>query len=78
MVTCTHTGTLICVYHNIIDVKQEKKQVTRVNSTIDSELEKEFREVANKKFKYKKGSIQFGLEEAIDEWIKQQRKKGIK
>ncbi len=57
---------------------ESKKQVTRVNSTIDSDLEKEFREVANKKFNYKKGSIQFGLEEAIDEWIKQQKKKGIK
>jgi hypothetical protein len=55
-----------------------KKEVTRINSTIESKMEKEFRELANKKFKYKKGSIQFGLEEAIDEWIKQQKKKGLK
>lgn len=52
----------------------ETKKVTRVNSTIEAGLEKEFRELANKKFDYKKGSIQFGLEEAIDQWIKTQKK----
>ncbi|TLX80417.1 MAG: hypothetical protein E6L00_07605 [Thaumarchaeota archaeon] len=56
----------------------EQKKMTRINSTIDSDMEKEFRELTNKKFKYKKGSIQFGLEEAIDEWIKQQKKRGVK
>lgn len=57
----------------------ETKKVTRVNSTIEASLEKEFRELANKKFDYKKGSIQFGLEEAIDQWIKTQKKnKGVK
>lgn len=55
--------------------KKEPKQVTRINSTVESNLEKEFRELANKKFNYKKGSIQFGLEEAIEEWIKEQKKK---
>lgn len=55
-------------------MQQTKKEVTRVNSTISSSLEKEFRELANKKFDYKKGSIQFGLEEAIDQWIKTQKK----
>lgn len=59
-------------------MKQTKKEVTRINSTINSNMEKEFRELANKKFEYKKGSIQFGLEEAIDEWIKQQKRKGLK
>ena len=53
----------------------EIRKVTRVNSTIEASLEKEFRELANKKFNYKKGSIQFGLEEAIDQWIKTQKKK---
>ena len=57
----------------------EIRKVTRVNSTIEASLEKEFRELANKKFNYKKGSIQFGLEEAIDQWIKTQKKnKGVK
>ena len=57
----------------------EHKEVTRINSTIDSELEKKFRELANKKFSYKKGSIQFGLEEAIESWIDEQVKsKGAK
>ena len=54
---------------------QTKKEVTRINSTVNSTLEKEFRELANKKFQYKKGSIQFGLEEAIDQWIKAQKQK---
>ncbi|HSB57739.1 MAG TPA: hypothetical protein VLD38_08025, partial [Nitrosopumilaceae archaeon] len=63
----------------ILGMKQIKKEVTRINSTIDSTLEKEFRELVNKKFEYKKGSIQFGLEEAIDQWIKDQKqKKGAK
>lgn len=58
---------------------QSKKEVTRINSTISSKLEKEFRELTTKKFNYKKGSIQFGLEEAIDQWIKEQKKrKGTK
>lgn len=52
----------------------EHKEVTRINSTIDSDLEKKFREIANKKFNYKKGSIQLGLEEAIESWIDEQVK----
>ncbi len=52
----------------------ESKEVTRINSTIDSELEKKFRELTNKKFNYKKGSIQLGLEESIESWIDEQIK----
>lgn len=56
------------------ETKDEKK-TTRINSTIDSELEKEFRDAVYKKWGFKKGNLQEGLEEAIDEWIKQQKKK---
>lgn len=72
----------ICVYVYIINHAKvcmindkDRKEVTRINSTVESKLEKKFRELANKKFDYKKGSIQFGLEEAIDLWIKEQAKK---
>ena len=53
----------------------EKSKTTRINSTIDSKLEKKFREVTFGKFGLRKGSIQEGLEEALDEWIKKQKKK---
>ena len=48
---------------------------TRINSTIDSNLEKKFREITFNKFGFRKGSIQEGLEEAIDDWIKRQKGK---
>lgn len=60
----------------MVQDRKERKVVTRINSTVESKLEKEFRELVNKKFDYKKGSIQFGLEEAIDDWIKKQKKRG--
>lgn len=62
-----------------IDTSMKQKaeeEKTRINSTIDSELEKQVREIANKKFNYKKGAIQLALEEALTEWVKIQ--KGIK
>lgn len=52
-----------------------ESKTTRINSTIDAELEKKFREVTFGKFGLRKGSIQEGLEEALDEWIKRQKKK---
>ena len=55
---------------------EKKKEVTRINSTINSDLERQVREVANIKFKYKKGAIQSALEEALTEWLKMQ--KGVK
>jgi hypothetical protein len=55
---------------------EDVKKMTRINSTIDSKLEREVREVANKKFNYKKGSIQSALEEALTEWLKMQN--GVK
>lgn len=53
----------------------EEPKTTRINSTIDSTLEKEFREIAFKKYGYKKGSIQNGLHEAIRSWVTLQKKK---
>jgi hypothetical protein len=50
--------------------KQEQKTTTRINSTIDTDLEKQFRETVYKEYGLKKGSIQKALEKAIDEWIK--------
>ncbi len=53
----------------------EETKTTRINSTIDSTLEKEFREITFKKYGYKKGSIQEGLQEAIQAWIEFEKKK---
>ena len=64
--------TYICNM-NIIIMGEAK--TTRINSTIDSKLEKEFREITFKKYGYKKGSIQDGLQEAIQAWITLQKKK---
>jgi len=54
---------------------QKQSKNIRINSTINEKLEKEFREITFNKFGFKKGSIQDGLEEALDEWVKKQRKK---
>jgi hypothetical protein len=53
----------------------EQEKTTRINSTIDSTLEKKFREMTFKEFGYKKGSIQKGLEDAISTWIKTQKER---
>lgn len=70
MITAYHD---ILIYFNAIKetmVKQEQKTMTRINSTINSDLEKQFREVVYKTYGLKKGSIQKALEKAIGEWIK--------
>lgn len=54
---------------------EQEEKTTRINSTIDSDLEKKFREAAFKTFGYKKGSIQKGLEDAIETWIGEQKRK---
>lgn len=54
---------------------KDKPKITRINTTIDYNLEKKFREVTFGKFGLRKGSIQDGLEEALEEWIKRQKKK---
>ena len=53
--------------------KPERKQVTRINSTVDSELEREFRETVYKVYGFKKGNLQIGLEEALDAWINKKK-----
>ena len=45
---------------------------TRINSTIDTNLESEFRKTAANKFGFKKGCIQKGLEEALKAWLANQ------
>lgn len=70
MITAYHD---ILIYFNAIKetmVKQEQKTMTRINSTINSDLEKQFRKVVYKEYGLKKGSIQKALEKAIDEWIR--------
>ena len=55
----------------------EAKQImttTRINTTINTELEKKFRKIAFAKFGLQKGSIKKGLEEAIGEWVKKNKK----
>jgi len=56
----------------------ELNKTTRINTTIDSGLEEEFRELTFKTFGFKKGSIQNGLEDAIYDWIRKQKKRKIK
>jgi len=53
----------------------ELNNTTRINTTIDSGLEEEFRELAFETFGYKKGSIRNGLEDAIYDWIRKQKKR---
>lgn len=54
------------------------EQKTRINSTIDSKLEKKFRETVYKTHGLKKGNIQEALEEAINDWIVQKKKESQK
>ena len=47
----------------------------RVNITLDEELDKRFREAVFQTLGFKKGNLQIAIEEAIEAWIKEHRKK---
>ena len=49
------------------------KKTTRINTTINSKLEKRFRDTIYTKWGFKKGNIQRGLEEAIILWLNKEK-----
>lgn len=53
---------------------EAKKKTVRINSTIDSKIESEFRDAVYRSMGYRKGNIQAALEEAIKAWITKKNK----
>jgi hypothetical protein len=49
----------------------------RLDLNIDDKLEQKFRDMVYRTKGMKKGNLTLSLEEAIDAWIKEQKKKGI-
>jgi hypothetical protein len=47
----------------------------RVNITLDEELDKRFRETVAQTIGFKKGNLQVAIEEALQQWIKEHKKK---
>lgn len=58
--------------------KTETRKTERINSTIEADLEKEFRETVYNTIGFKKGNLQIALEQAIRAWIDLQNKKASK
>jgi len=52
----------------------EEKDMARLNLTVDGKLLERFRKAANEKFGYKKGALKKAAEEAIEKWLKLERK----
>jgi hypothetical protein len=50
--------------------------VGNIRGVISAKTEASFREIAMKKFGYRKGSLSQALEEAIFQWIKSNKTKG--
>ena len=44
----------------------------RLETNIDEDIERRFREKAMKRFGYKKGALQKGIEEAIRDWLQKE------
>lgn len=49
-------------------------KTTRINLVLDEDLEQKFRRAVFEKYGMKKGNIQKAVEEALDQWIKTQKK----
>lgn len=47
---------------------------TRLNLVVDEDLEQKFRRAVFEKYGMKKGNIQKAVEEALQEWMKQQKR----
>ncbi len=47
----------------------------KVTLTLNDELEKKFRETVAQTIGFKKGNLQIAIEEAIEAWMKEHRKK---
>ena len=52
----------------------ERMGTTRLNLVVDEELEQNFRRAVFEKYGMKKGNIQKAVEEALEEWMKHQKK----
>ncbi len=50
-------------------------KTTRLNLVVDEELEQKFRRAVFEKYGMKKGNIQKAVEEALQDWMKGQKKK---
>jgi hypothetical protein len=50
----------------------------KMNITLSDELEKQFRETVAITLGFKKGNLQIAIEEALEEWIRKQRKEAKK
>jgi predicted transcriptional regulator len=48
--------------------------MARITITLNDELDKKLRETVAETIGFKKGNLQIAIEEAIDGWIKQQKK----
>ncbi len=53
---------------------KESEAMARINSTVKAKLEQEFRDTVYKVYGFKKGNLQLGLEEALEDWIKKKSK----
>ena len=47
----------------------------RITLTLDDELDKRLRQTVSETLGFKKGNLQVAIEEAIEAWIKEHRKK---
>jgi hypothetical protein len=47
---------------------------TRLNLVVDADLEQKFRRAVFEKYGMKKGNIQKAVEEALEEWMRHQKK----
>jgi len=48
-------------------------KTVRLNITLNADLEKKFRQTVADTLGFKKGNLQVAIEEALDNWITQQR-----
>ncbi len=49
-------------------------KTTRLNLVVDEDLEQKFRRAVFDKYGMKKGNIQKAVEEALQDWMKQQKR----
>ncbi len=49
-------------------------QMAKVTLTLNDELDKKFRETVAQTIGFKKGNLQIAIEEALEAWIKENRK----
>jgi len=47
----------------------------RITLTLDDELDKRLRQTVSETLGFKKGNLQVAIEEALEQWIKQHKKK---